>query len=142
MAQLHLLPVGEQAGLNDDLQEPALAGCFDLPDLLLHQVISAVLHPPQVNDHVHLVCPILHGVCRHKALGFCGVIAIGEANHGANSQTVSHIFLRLPDIGGRNADGSCLVVHTVITNGLDFPPGRCLRQKGVIAFRENFLHIH
>ena len=84
LAELDLLHVAEQAGLDDDLQRAAQAGGLDAGDLVGDVVPLAVLHHAVVDDHVDLAGPVFHGVLGLKDLGGSGVVAVGEADDGAD----------------------------------------------------------
>ena len=45
------------------------AGGLDGPDLGEQVVPPPVLHPAQVDDHIHLAGAVVHGVRGHEALG-------------------------------------------------------------------------
>ena len=75
-------------------------------------------------------------------LGFGGAVAIGETDHGANSQLIAHIFLGLLHKRSGDADGCGGVLHTVVADGLDVSPGSGLTQQGVVALGENVFQFH
>ena len=134
LTHLDLLLVGEEAALNDDLQELALAGGLDGLDLREQVVPLPVLHPADVDDHVHFPGAVLHGVSGHEALGGGGVIAVGETDNGADGQLARHILRRLLHIGGGDAHAGAAVLHAVVADGADLVPGGRLGQQGVVAF--------
>ena len=138
LAQGDLFFVGEQAGLNDDLQEAALAGLLDGGDLRGDLVPLAFLGPADVDDHVYFPGPVVHGVGGHKALGGGGVVAVGETDDGADGQLVAHVLLGLLHKGSRNAYRGGVVLHAVIADGPDIGPGCGLGKQSMIAGSENF----
>ena len=142
LAKSDLLIVGQQAGFDDDLQELTLAGGLDGGDLIGDLGPLALLGPADVDDHVHFVGAVIHGIGGHEALCGSGGVAIGEADDGADGQAFAHIFLGLLDEGGGDADGSGGVLHAVVANGLNLSPCGGLRQQSVVALGENFLEFH
>ena len=140
-AHLHLFGVGEQAGLDDDLQEPSLAGVLHGMDLLQHPVIQAVLHPADVDDHVDFGRAVVHGVGGLEALGGGGVVAVGEADDGAHGDLARHILRRLLHIGGGDAHAGTAVLHAVVADGPDLVPGSRLGQQGVVHPGQNGLEF-
>ena len=110
---------------------------------LREQVIPLpVLHPAEVDDHVHLGRAVIHGVRGHEALGGGGVIPVGEADHRADGQLSRHILRRLLDIACRDADAGAAVLHTIVADGLDLLPGGRLGQQSVVALAQNLFHFH
>ncbi|CAN4040397.1 HNH endonuclease, partial [Dysosmobacter welbionis] len=142
LAHLDLLLVCEEAALDDDLQQPALAGGLHGLDLGEQVIPLLILHPAQVDDHVHLLGAVLHGVRGHEALGGGGVIPVGEADHRADGQLSRHILRRLLDIAGRDADAGAAVLHTIVADGPDLLPGGRLGQQSVVALAQNLFHFH
>ena len=142
LAQGDLLLIGQQTGLDDDLQDAAHAMFLDLMDLLGDLGPLAFLGPADVDDHIHFVSTVTDGIMGHEALGGGGGIAVGEADNGANSQLFAHIFLGLLHEGSGDADGSGGILHTIVADGLDVSPGSGLSQQGVVAFCKNFRKLH
>ena len=140
-AHLHLFGVGEQAGFDDDLQEPSLAGVLHGADFIQHPVIQAVLHPADVDDHVDLRCAVVHGVGGLEALGGGGVVAVGEADDGAHGDLARHILRRLLHIGGGDAHAGAAVLHAIVADGPDLVPGSRLGQQGVVHPGQNGLEF-
>ena len=140
-AQLDLLCVGQQARLDDDFQQLAAAMTLDIPDLAEHLVIQAILHPADVDDHVDLGRAVGHGVGRLEALGGGGVVAVGEADDGADGDPAGHIFRRLLHIAGGDADAGAAIFDAVIADGLDLLPGGALREQRVIHAGEDILQF-
>ena len=139
-AHFDLLGIGEQAGLDDDLQQLSAAGSLNGLDLLQHLVIQAVLHPADVDDHVNFRGAVFHRVPGLKALGSGGAVPIGETDDGANGDFARHILRRLFYIAGRDAYAGAAVLHAVIADGAGLLPGGSLAQKGVIHPPENVLY--
>ena len=142
LAQLDLLLVGEEAALDDDLQQLAVAGLLYGLDFREQVLPLPVLHPAEVDDHIHLLRAVIHGVGGHEALGCGGVIAVGEADDGADRQLARHILRRLLHIAGGDAHAGAAVLHAVIADGLDLVPGGRLGQKRVIALAQNVFQFH
>ena len=140
-AHLHLFGVGEQAGLDDDLQEPSLAGVLHGTDLVQHPIVQAVLHPADVDDHVDLGRAVVHGVGGLEALGGGGVVAVGEADDGAHGDLARHILRRLLHIGGGDAHAGAAVLHAIVADGPDLVPGSRLGQQGVVHPGQNGLEF-
>ena len=59
---------GKQAGFDDDLQEPALAGSLNGGDFCGQLVPLGFLRPADVDDHIHFIGTIVHGIGSHEAL--------------------------------------------------------------------------
>ena len=142
LAQGDLLLIGQQAGLDNDLQELALAGLLHGGDLIAHLVKESGLGPADVDDHVHFIRAVVHSIGGHEALGGGGIVAIGEADNGTDGQSFAYILLGLPDKAGRDADGSGMVLHSVVADALDVRPGGGLGQQGMVAFGKNFRNFH
>ncbi len=141
-AHLHFFLIGEEAALDDDLQELPPAGVLDGLDLRQQIIPLPVLHPADVDDHVHFLRAVFHRVCRHEALGRGGVVAVGEADDGADGQLAPDILRRLFHVAGGDADAGALVFHPVVADGLDLLPGGSLGQQGVVALSKDFLQFH
>ena len=141
-AHLDLLVVRQQARLDDDLQELALAVLLDGLDLFEQIVPALVLDPADVDDHVDLVRAVLDRVERFEALGLRRVVAVREADDGADGQLVPDVVLRLLHIGSGDADGRGMILHAVVADGLDLGPGRRLGEEGVIDFTEDLVQFH
>ena len=142
LAQGDLFLVGEQAGLDDDFQQLSVAGGLHGGDLLRDLLPQAVLRPADVDDHVHLVRAVRHGVGGHEALGGGGVVAVGEADDGADGQPVPNVLLRLLHVGRGDADGGGVILHTVVADAFDLRPGGGLGQQGVVALGKNVFQFH
>ena len=141
-AEFDFFLIGEEAALDDDFEELALAGGLDGLDFRQELVPLLVLHPADVDDHVHFLRPVVHGVRCHEAFGGGGVIAVGEADDRADGQLALDILRRLLYIAGGDADAGALVLHSIVADGLDLRPGSSLGQQGVVARSENFLQFH
>jgi len=141
-AHLDLLLVGQQAGLDDDLEDAALAGGLDGSDLVFELVPLPVLDPAEIDDHVDLVRAVGDGVGGLEALDGGRRIAVREADDGADGHFVAQIVLRLAHVGGRDADGRGLIGHGVVADGFDFAPRRGLGEQRVVNLAENFFHVH
>ena len=114
---------------------------LDIPDLAEHLVIQAILHPADVDDHVDLGRAVGHGVGRLEAFGGGGVVAVGEADDGADGDPAGHIFRRLLHIAGGDADAGAAIFDAVIADGLDLLPGGALREQRVIHAGEDILQF-
>ena len=140
-AQLDLLLLGQQARFDDDLQQLAAAVLLDGLDLVQHLLVQAVLDPADVDDHVDLRRAVLHGVGGLKALGGGGIVAVGEADDGADGDLAVHIFRRLLHIAGGDADAGAAVLHAVVADGLDLRPCGGLAQQRVIHAAEDIFQL-
>ena len=140
-AQLDLLRLGQQARLDDDLQQSAVTVTLDGLDLLQHLVIQAILHPTDVDDHVHLGHTVFHRVGSLEALGGGGVVAVGKTDDGADGDLAVHITRRLLHIAGGNAHAGAAVLDTVVADGLDLIPGGTLCQQRVVHAGEDILQL-
>ena len=126
----------------DDLQELALAGGLDSPDLFEQIVPALVLDPADVDDHVDLVRAVFHGVRSFKALGLRRVVAVREADDGADGELAADIVLRLLHIGSGDADGRGVVFHAVVADRPDLSPGGRLGQQGMVDLTEDLVPFH
>ena len=142
LAQFDLLLVGEQARLNNHLEQAAPAGFLHGLDLPEEVIPPPVLHPADVDDHVDLVRPVVHSVPGLKALGGGGAVAVGEADDRAHGQLVPHVLPGLPDIAGGDADGGGGVLDSVVAHAPDLLPRRPLGQQGVVHRGQNFAQLH
>ena len=84
LAKGDLLVIRQQAGLDDDLQELALAGSLDGSNFGSDLLPLAFLGPANVDDHVHFIGAVVHSIGGHEAFGSGGGIAVGEADDGAD----------------------------------------------------------
>ena len=114
LAHPDLFRLGQLAGLDDDLENPAAAGVLDGPNLGQQLLPALVLDPAQVDDHVDLVGPVFDCVRRLEAFGGCGGVAVGEADDRADGQLPVRIGCGGLHIAGRNtgrgraeADAEC-----------------------------------
>ena len=140
-AHLDLLRVRQQASLDDDLQQSAVTVTLDGLDLIQHLVVQAVLHPTDVDDHVHLGRAVFHRVGSLEALGGGGVVAVGEADNGADGDLSVHIRRRLLHIAGGDTHAGAAVLDTVVADGLDLIPGGTLCQQRVVHAGEDILQL-
>ena len=102
----------------------------------------AVLHHAVVDDHVDLAGPVFHGVLGLKDLGGSGVVAVGEADDGADLQIPLDVSRRLLDEGRGDAHGRAAELHGLVAEGLDLLPGSFGLEQGVIYMAENGRSIH
>ena len=142
LAHFDFLVVRQQAGLDDDLQELALAGGLDGLDLFEQIAPALILDPADVDDHVDLVRAVFHGVRSFKALGLRRVVAVWEADDGADGELAADIVLRLLHIGSGDADGRGVVFHAVVADGPDLGPGGRLGQQGMVDLTEDLVPFH
>ena len=125
-----------------DLCAVTLPDNLDPADFVLHIFLFARLQHADIDDHIDLVRAVFYGVRRLKALGLRGVVAVREADDGADCELVAHVILGLLDIGGRNTDGGRLVFHAVVADRLDLGPGRRLRQQRMVDLTEDLFQFH
>ena len=133
---------GQQTGFDDDFQKLTFAGGLHSGDFRSDGVPLAVLGPADVDDHVHFVRSVIYGIAGHEALGGSGIVAVGEADDGADGQFTIYIFLSLLDVRSGDTDGGGVVAQAVIADGLDFGPGGGLREQCVVALGENLGYVH
>ena len=142
LTHLDLLVVRQQARLDNDLQELTLAMLLDGLDFFEQIVPALILDPADVDDHVDLVRAVLNRVECFEALGLCRVVAVREADDGADGQLVPDVVLCLLYIGSGNADGRGMILHAVVADSLDLGPGRRLGEQGVVDFTEDLVQFH
>ena len=143
-AQRDLFLVGQKAGLNDDLEDFALAGRAHGFDLVFNRGEIARLGGAHVDHHINFVRAVLHSVGGFKHFCGGGHVAVGEADHCANAHRAAEVILRLPHKAGGNADARRAKAHRVVADGFDLFPGRVHSQKRVVAVGKNrcFIHRH
>ena len=142
LAHFDFFLIREEAALDNDLQQFAVASLLHGLDLREQVIPLPVLHPAEVDDHVHLGRAVIHGVRGHEAFGGGGVIAVGEADDRADRQPARRILRRLLDIAGGDAHAGAAVFHAVIADAANFVPCRRLGQEGMVAFAQNVLQFH
>ena len=142
IAHLFLFLVGQQAGLDDDLQDLVAHRLLHGADVLAHGIVLLVLQAADVDNHIHLGGTILNGSLGFKRLagGIHGTQR--EAYHAAYRDAARHILHRLLDVAGVDADGCGVVCNGFVTQGLDLGPGGLRLQQGVIDMGENFFTSH
>ena len=141
-AQVPLLLLVKAAGLDNHLQNPALAGGLHRPDLRQQPLPVAGLGQALVHHHVDLVRAIADGVLRLEDLHLRGGVAVGEADHGAYFHGAAHIGGRPLHIPGRNTHGGGSQLPPLVTDRLHLLPGGGGGQQGVLHPAQNFLLIH
>ena len=142
LAQSDLLFIGEQTRFDDHLQESSLAGCLDGCDLLGNLSPFAFLGPADIDDHIHFVRAVLHGIACHEALGSGGCVTVGKTDDGTDSQSFAHICLCLLYKRGRDTDRRGGILDAVVADSLDFFPGCSLGKQGVVALTEDLRNFH
>ena len=70
------------------------------------------------------------------------MVAVGNADHGADRQPVAYIALGPGHMGRRDADAGAVILDGLVTEGADLGAGAVHPQQGVIAFFKNFFYIH
>ena len=133
LAHLDLLLLGEEACLDDYLKNLALACRLDCVDLGEDLIVSLVLEVADVDNHVDLVCAVCNSVSGLENLNGCGGISVGEADYRADGKLFTYVVLCSLNEGGRDAYGCGLKLHAIVTDSLDFLPGRALEKEGVVA---------
>ncbi len=142
LAHGDLLLVGQQAGLDDNLQDLVAAGSLQGLDLVQDLVMVAGLQIADIDHHIDLVSAVGDSVLGLELLHSGGVVAVGEADNGADSHLVTYVLLGSLYEGRRDAYGSSAVSHSVVTDHLDLFPYGSLSQQGVVNFGINFFSIH
>ena len=137
-AEAALFVVGEQAALDDDLEDVALGGSAHGGDVLGDGVPVAVLDHGEVDDHVDLVRALGDGVRGLEGLGGGGHVAVGEADDCADGHAAREVFLRARDVAGRYADGGAAVLHGLVAELADLSAARVGAQQGVVAAGKYF----
>ena len=149
LAELDLLLVGEHTGLDDDLEDVAVAGDLHGIDLLQDFIVLAFLDPAEVDDHVDLGRAVGYGGLGLHALDAAGNVAVGEADDRAHGQLTEAVVLLLGDVvrgvgdvGLRDADARAAVLDAVVADLADLLPGGGGGEQGMVNVTENFFHIH
>ena len=89
---------GEKTGFDDHLKKSALAGCLYGVYLRKNIVVSAVLEPPHIYNHVDFVGSRVYGVGGFKAFAGGGVVAVGKSDDRAYRNSLCKILGRFFDI--------------------------------------------
>ena len=142
IAHLFFLFVGQQAGLNDDLEDLIAHSLFHRADILADSIVFFVLQAADVDDHVHLGGTVLNGGLRLKCLGLGIHGAQREADDAAHGDAACHVLHRLLDVAGVDADRSSVVGNGLITEGLDLGPGSLGFQQGMVHMGQNLFTGH
>ena len=137
-AEAALLVVGEQAALDDDLEDVALAGAAHGGDILGDGVPVAVLDHGEVYDHVYLIRALGNGVGGLEGLGGGGHVAVREADDRADRHAAGEVFLRARNVAGGNADRGAAVFHGLVTEGAYFFAPGVGAQQGMVAAGKYF----
>ena len=138
VAHLDLLVVGQQAGLDDDLQHLVAHSSLDGGNVIADVVVLLVLQPADVDDHIDLGRAVLDGSFSLKCLAFGVHSAEGETNDTADRHAARHILDGLLDVAGVDADRRAVVGDGLIAEGADLGPG-CLRlEQGVVDLAQHF----
>ena len=142
IAHLFLFLVGQQAGLDDDLQDLVAHRLLHGADVLAHGIVLLVLQATDVDNHIHLGGTILNGSLGFKRLagGIHGTQR--EAYHAAYRDAARHILHRLPDVAGVDADGCGVVCNGFVTQLLDLGPGSLRLQQGMIDMGQDLFAVH
>ena len=137
-----LLVVGQQAGLDDDLQDLIAHSLLDGADVLAHGVVLAVLQAADVDDHIHLGCTVLDGGLGLKGLGSGVHRTQREADHTAHRDAACHVLDGLLHIAGVDADRGRVVCNGLVAQGLDLGPCGLRLEQGVIDVGQDLFSIH
>ena len=141
-AQAHLLLLGEQTGLDDDLKHQAAARLLHRADFGKQVVPPTVLGPADVDHHVDLLGPVGYGVLGLKHLDGGGGVAVGETDHSTHRELVSQIIRGLFYIAGRNTHAGAAISGPIVADLLDFLPGGGLGEQCVVYSVQNGLVVH
>ena len=138
VAHLDLLVVGQQAGLDDDLQHLVAHSSLDGGNVIADVVVLLVLQPADVDDHIDLGRAVLDGSFSLKCLALGVHSAEGEADDTADRHAARHVLDGLLDVAGVDADRRAVVGDGLIAEGPDLGPG-CLRlEQGVVDLAQHF----
>ena len=138
VAHLDLLFLGQQAGLDDDLQHLVAHGGLDGGNVIAHIVVLLVFQPADVDDHIDLGRAVLNGSFGLKGLTGGVHSAEGEADDAADRHTARHVLGGLLDIAGIDADRSAVVGDGLVTQGLDLGPGSLGLEQGMVDLAQHF----
>ena len=138
VAHLDLLVVGQQAGLDDDLQHLVAHSSLDGGNVIADVVVLLVLQPADVNDHIDLGRAVLDGCFSLKGLAFGVHSAKGEADDAADRHAARHILDGLLDVAGVDADRRAVVGDGLIAEGADLGPGCLGLEQGVVDLAQHF----
>ena len=138
IAHLFLFLVGQQAGLDDDLQHLVAHSSLDGGNVIADVVVLLVLQPADVDDHIDLGRAVLDGSFSLKRLAFGVHSAEGEANDAADRHAARHILDGLLDVAGVDADRRAVVGDGLIAQGLDLRPGSLRLEQGVVDLAQHF----
>ena len=142
VAHLDLLLLGQQAGLDNDLEDLIAHGSLDGGNVIADIVILFVLQPADVDDHIDLGRAVLNGGSGLKGLAGSVHGAQRETDHAADRYAARHILDRLLDIAGVDADGGAVVGNGLVTQGLDLGPGGLGLEQGVVHLAQHlFLRV-
>ena len=133
-AEHALFLLGQQAALDDDLEDTAAAGLTHGADIGRDIVPAAVLDHGDVDDHVYLR--------RLERLDGRSVIPIREADDRADAQPVTDIFLRPGDMARRDAHTGAAVAHALVAEGADLRCSGIHAQERVVAAGKNLSKFH
>ena len=142
VAHLFLLLVGQQTGLDDDLEHLVAHCLFHGANVLADGVVLLVLQAADVDDHVHLGSAVLNGLLGLERLGLGVHGAQREANDAAHRDAASQILHGLFHIAGVDADGSRVIFHGLVADNLDLRPSGLRLEQSVIHMGENFFTSH
>ena len=141
-AERDFLRLRQQTGLNNDFQDFAPAGLLYSAYFPQQIVPSAILHPADIDDHIDFIRAVVYSVLRLEAFRRRGAVAVGEADDGADGETVADIRPGLFDIAGWDADRGGMEAYAVVADRFDLLPGGGRRQQGVVCGRKYLFQIH
>gem|GEM_PF-4564822 len=142
VAHRFLFLIGQQAGLDDDLQDLVAHSLLHGTDVLADGIVLLILQAADVDDHVHLRSAVFDGSLCLKGLAGGVHGTQREAHHAAHRDAACHVLHSLLDVAGVDADGCGVVGNGFVTQGLDLGPGGLRLQQGVIDMGENFFAGH
>ena len=141
-AEHALFLLGQQAALDDNLEDTAAAGLTHGADIGRDIIPAAVLDHGQIDDHIHLVSTIADGLRRLERLDGRSVISVREADDRADAQPVTDIFLRPGNMARRDAHTGAAVAHALIAEGADLRCSGIHTQERMIAAGKNLSKFH
>ena len=139
---MDLFLLGQQAALDDHLQDLAPGGLPHGTDVIGHIHPAAVLHHGEIDHHVDLVGAVLNGVGGLKGFGGGGHIPVGEADDGAQRQLIPYITLGSGHMAGRDAHAGAVILYGLVAKIADFLAGAVHPQQGMVAFFKDLFDIH
>ena len=113
-AKLDFFLLGEQAGLDDDLQQFITSGRLDGLYFFKHLVEASLADKAQIHHHIYLFRAVFDGVGGFKVLDRGGAVAVGKADNGADGQRALQKLRSCSDPGYRRLPADVRAECTVL----------------------------